>query len=316
VRPYWLHAYLLVYTPLGLFADSRITALWEQWLLGLLAFAVLFFGALKAPKAQRVQVWTCVFVATGFEIFGSLIWGLYQYRLHNIPLFVPPGHGVVYLFGLLAAQTPVVTRYGRRVAHVILGGAGAWAVAGVTILPLVTGRVDVQGALCLPVFAYFLLRSPRWPLFAAIFIIVGELEIFGTSFGNWYWMPIAPWTHIPSGNPPSVIAGGYCVIDASVMAVLWVYREGLKTIIARITSTIKPNAGPSILLRLESRWNSGELVSPASTSLIRLRSSGVKTPNPSTATTANSTSAMMIQSEVMDQWPTMSSDTPLRNNTP
>jgi hypothetical protein len=34
--------------------------------------------------------------------------------------------------------------------------------------------------------------------------------------GNWQWLPIAPWTHIPSGNPPSVIAGGYCVIDASV----------------------------------------------------------------------------------------------------
>jgi hypothetical protein len=31
---------------------------------------------------------------------------------------------------------------------------------------------------------------------------------------------VAPWTHIPSGNPPSVIAGGYCVIDASVLLVM------------------------------------------------------------------------------------------------
>ena len=45
-------------------------------------------------------------------------------------------------------------------------------------------------------------------------------EIFGTFFRDWYWMPIAPWTHIPSGNPPSVIAGGYCVIDASVLLVM------------------------------------------------------------------------------------------------
>jgi hypothetical protein len=144
----------------------------------------------------------------------------------------------------------VVLNHGRRVARVILAGAGTWALAGLTVLPLLTGRVDVQGALCLPVFAWFVLRSPRWPLFAAIFIATGELEIFGTSFGNWLWLPVAPWTHIPSGNPPSVIAGGYCVIDGSVMLVMRVmtalraqlpYRWGLKTIMASITSTIRPS---------------------------------------------------------------------------
>ncbi|HSP09461.1 MAG TPA: hypothetical protein VLU92_07700 [Candidatus Dormibacteraeota bacterium] len=220
MQPYWLHAYLLTYTPILLFADSRITALWQQWLLGGLTFAGLYLCALKAPKEQRWQVWTCVVVATGFEIFGSLIWGVYRYRLHNVPLFVPPGHGMVYLFGLMAARTPVVLRYGKRVAYAVLGGATTWAVLGLTLLPLITGRVDVQGALCLPVFAYFVLRSPRWALFSAIFIATGELEIFGTSFGNWAWLPVAPWTHIPSGNPPSVIAGGYCVIDASVLLVM------------------------------------------------------------------------------------------------
>ena len=217
LRPYWMHVYLLVYTPTLLLADSLVTALWQQWLLGILTFAALYLAALKAPKEQRVQVWVCVAVATGFEIFGSLIWGIYIYRFHNVPLYVPPGHGAVYLFGLMAAQTPVVLKYGRRVAHVILAGATTWALAGLTVLPLVTGRFDLQGAMCLPVFAWFVLRSPRWPLFAAIFIATGELEIFGTFFGNWAWLPVAPWTHIPSGNPPSVIAGGYCIIDASVL---------------------------------------------------------------------------------------------------
>ena len=118
---WWLQAYLLIYTPLGLFADSRITAVWQQYLLGVLTFLVLALASTKLPKGQRAQVWVCVLVATGFEIFGSLVWGIYRYRLHNLPLFVPPGHGIVYLFGLLAAQTPVVQRFGRRVAYVILG---------------------------------------------------------------------------------------------------------------------------------------------------------------------------------------------------
>lgn len=229
---------------------------------------MLYLAALKAPREQRAQVWTCVAVATGFEIFGSLVWGIYRYRLHNLPLFVPPGHGIVYLFGLLAAQTPIVTRYGRRVAQVVLAGAGTWALAGLTLIPAFTGRIDIQGALCLPVFAYFLLRSPRWPLFAAIFIIVSELEICGTSFGSWYWMPVAPWTHIPSGNPPSVIAGGYCVIDGSVLLVLWAYRLGLNTIITRMRATSSPRSGPISRLLRDSPSNSGELVSPASTNLI------------------------------------------------
>ncbi|TMB80060.1 MAG: hypothetical protein E6J46_02145 [Chloroflexi bacterium] len=207
-HPYWLQAYLLVFTAVGLFADSRVTALWQQHLLGGLSFTVLYLAALKAPREQRLQVWICVVVATAYEVFGSLVWGIYHYRFHNLPVYVPAGHGIVYLFGLLAVQTPLVARHGRRLAYVALAGAGTWALLGLTVLPAVTGRLDVQGALWLPYFAYFLLRSPRWPVFAAIFIIVSELEICGTSFGNWYWMPVAPWTHIPSGNPPSVVAGG------------------------------------------------------------------------------------------------------------
>ena len=93
------------------------------------------------------------------------------------------------------------------------------------------------------------------------FVIVGELEICGTSFGNWYWMPVAPWTHIPSGNPPSVIAAGYGVIDGSVLVVMWLfYRCGLNTIMTRITTTITPSPGPNLRLRSINPTNSGEAV--------------------------------------------------------
>ena len=278
LRPYWLQAYLLVFTAVGLYADSRVTTLWQQHLLGVLSFTVLYLAALKAPRELRVQVWICVVIATGYEVFGSLVWGIYHYRFHNLPLYVPAGHGIVYLFGLLALQSPVVARHGRRLAYAALAVAGTWALLGLAVLPAVTGRVDVQGALWLPYFAYFLLRSPRWPVFAAIFIIVSELEICGTSFGNWYWMPVAPWTHIPSGNPPSVVAGGYCVIDASVLSVLWLarnYRLGLNTIMTRIKTTISPMPGPTIRFWRSSRANSDEAVSPASASLIRFRSRGL-----------------------------------------
>src|SRR5207247_1499324 len=108
-------------------------------------------------------------------------------------LYVPPGHGLVYLFGLTAARTPLFTRHRQAVTRVALGLATAWAVSGLTWLPALTSRVDLLGALCLPLFAWFVLRSPRAGVFAGIFFCTSLLEIFGTSFGNWRWAATAPY---------------------------------------------------------------------------------------------------------------------------
>ena len=217
LRPYALQIGFVLYIPFILFVDSRQTSLYPQYALGLLTFGVLYLSTRLSPPVERRQVWLCVVVATGFEILGSLVWGLYRYQFHNLPLYVPPGHGLVYLFGLTAARTPLFLRHGHAVNRVALALAGGWALSGVTWLPLLTGRVDVSGALLFPIFAWFILRSPRAGVFAAIFFCTSLLEIFGTSFGNWRWAAQVPYLLFPSGNPPSVIAGGYSVIDGSVL---------------------------------------------------------------------------------------------------
>ena len=216
LRPYLLLVGFALYIPLILDLDARATFV-EQCLLGLLTFAVLWLSTRWSPPAERRQVWLCVVVATGFEVIGSIVWGLYRYRFHNLPLYVPPGHGLVYLFGLSAARTAFMARHGRAVGRVALGLAVTWGVAGLTLLPWVTGRVDVEGALCLPIFAWFVLRSPRGVIFTGIFFATSMLEIVGTTVGTWRWEPAMPYLGIPAGNPPSVIAGGYCVIDGSVL---------------------------------------------------------------------------------------------------
>ncbi|HEY8811491.1 MAG TPA: hypothetical protein VIO86_03255, partial [Candidatus Dormibacteraeota bacterium] len=168
-RPYALQIGFALYIPLILFVDAHLTTIYQQSGLGVLTFAVLYLSTRLSPPVERRQVWLCVVVATGFEIFGSLVWGLYRYQFHNLPLYVPPGHGLVYLFGLTAARTPLFVRHGRAVTRVALALAAGWAISGLTWLPLLTGRVDVLGALCLPIFAWFILRSPRAGVFAAIF---------------------------------------------------------------------------------------------------------------------------------------------------
>ncbi|HXM59097.1 MAG TPA: hypothetical protein VOB72_27100 [Candidatus Dormibacteraeota bacterium] len=217
LRPYALHLYLLAYAPAMLAADGVLRDLGPQLALGVVTFAVLWLCTRYVSREEARQVWVCVAIATGFEVFGSLIWGVYRYRLGNVPLYVPPGHGMVYLFGLTAGRLPVFRRHGRRAAYVVLAACVAYAALGVTLLPAVTGRIDVQGALCLPVLAACILFTRRYALFAAIFIAVLDLELAGTWARDWYWLPVAPWSAIPSGNPPSAIAGGYCIIDGTVL---------------------------------------------------------------------------------------------------
>jgi len=84
--------------------------------------------------------------------------------------------------------------------------ASAWAIAGL-VLP---SRPDVEGALFLPLFLPLLARSPRRLEHALTFLAASFVELVGTGVHTWEWSPTLPWLLIPAGNPPSVVAGGYC----------------------------------------------------------------------------------------------------------
>jgi hypothetical protein len=219
LRPYRMHGLLLVYTAALLYADGRLASRTAQVLLGLLTFAVLFACLRGLDTRRRWQALICVPVATLFEIFGSLIWGGYHYRFGNIPLYVPPGHALVYVFGITAAALPLVRRHDVAFRRTVLGVATVWALAGLTVLPLTGHRVDLVGAALWPLLAWCVLRSSRATMFAAIWVATATLEIAGTLAGDWVWEPTAPWSHLAMGNPPSTIAAGYAVIDGSVVLV-------------------------------------------------------------------------------------------------
>jgi hypothetical protein len=219
--PWWYLVAVLVYAPVILFVDGRLASAWPwEYVLGALTLAVLALWTTRLSPSDRTQVWVCVVVATGWEYLGSQIWGGYRYRFGAIPTFVPFGHGLVYVFAFSLAATPWVRRHERRFAYAILALAWAWAIAGVTLLPALTQRVDWHGWYWLPLFTLAILFGPRKALFAGIFIAVTDLELAGTWFGAWTWLANTPWAHVSSGNPPSAIAGGYAVIDGSVLLIV------------------------------------------------------------------------------------------------
>jgi hypothetical protein len=215
--PYRLHLFLLSFTSLLLLADARFGDLRSQLALGALTFAVLWACARRLDRRRRSEVWLCVPVAMLFEACASLVWGGYTYRLENIPLYVPPGHALVLVFGIAAGTLPVVRSHGLHVRRTVLGLCSVWTVSGLTLLPLLGNRLDLQGALLWPLFAWCVLRSRRGELFAAIWLMTSTIELVGTWAGDWAWAATAPWSNLPSGNPPSAIAAGYAVIDGTVV---------------------------------------------------------------------------------------------------
>jgi hypothetical protein len=183
-----------------------------QLALGVLTWVVLAAVLTRVSPERRAQALGVVVFATIGEVTGSLIWGVYSYRLHNLPLFVPPAHGLVYLTGLALATA--LARHARTLVVVAATGAGTWGILGLTVLP----RRDVAGALLVPMLLLFLWRGRNRTIYAGVFVVVAALELYGTAIGTWRWARELPGLGIPDGNPPSGVASGYVWFD--VMALL------------------------------------------------------------------------------------------------
>jgi hypothetical protein len=181
-----------------------------QLALGALTWIVLVVAARPLPATLRAQAAGVVVFATAGEVTGSLLWGVYHYRLHNLPLFIPPAHGLVYLSGVALARCV------RERALVWIAGSAAalWGIAGLTVLP----RLDVAGAIGVPLLLVFLWRSRFRAAYAGVFCVVAALELYGTGIGTWRWAVSLPGLGVPDGNPPSGVASGYVWFD--VMALL------------------------------------------------------------------------------------------------
>ena len=203
----------------GLLALDTQVSFHGQLGLGVLTFVVLAAALRPLPALVRAQAIGVVVFATVGEVTGSLVWGVYHYRLHNLPLFIPPAHGLVYLSGIALSRS----FRARGVVWAAALGAAAWGLAGLTVLP----RLDVAGAFGVPLLLVFLWRSRARATYAGVFLVVGALELYGTSIGTWRWASTLPGLGIADGNPPSGVASGYVWFDVMALLVApWLVYAG------------------------------------------------------------------------------------------
>ena len=204
----------------------------QQRLLGVGTWLLLLAVLRGEPRATRVQVAVVVAYASVVEYVFAGWLGVYVYRLENVPAFVPPGHGLIYLAAFALGRSAWAHRHSRPLVGVTLAAGAVWAVWGL----VVSERTDVLGAFwfgCLLVFTRWG-KSPL--LYAAAFLVVSYLEIVGTSLGTWAWQTHDPTGWITIGNPPSGIAGGYAWFDA---AALW-----LTPLVLRRLDRVTPGPPP------------------------------------------------------------------------
>ncbi|MEO8164663.1 MAG: hypothetical protein ABI619_04635 [Betaproteobacteria bacterium] len=169
-------------------------------------WAVFALLLVRINQRLRLPMLLCLVIATVGEAALSLGWGLYSYWLQNIPLFVPPGH--VLLFALGLAMAPRLPQWALILTTAF--------VAGYTAMALIMQR-DTLSVVLGVMFLLFMAFGKNRRLYATMFGLSLLMELYGTWIGNWVWVPEVPGLALLSANPPLCVGALYCALDLCVV---------------------------------------------------------------------------------------------------
>lgn len=209
-RDYMIAALTFFCVPVSLYIDG-FAGIEIQNALGVIAW-IFLIGLLIGEKIEiRIQVVIAVAFATAGEHFASIYMGGYTYRLENVPLYVPPGHGMVYLTAVALARSGLFLKYARNIAIFVVVVCGLWSIWGISGIP---DHGDQVGAILYCVFLIYLFKGRSPLVYLGAFFITTWLELIGTAAGTWKWATLEPIFNLSQGNPPSGVAAWYCLVDA------------------------------------------------------------------------------------------------------
>lgn len=186
--------------------------LFNQVALGL-ATALFLWRFARASGVAPRQIVCAIVVASAGEVVLSYFWGLYTYRHFLIPLYVPPGHGLVYTLAADAARQEGLRRREPIITRVVIVSGTLIAMVGLFFFNDVWGGLWWLGALAL------IARSRNRLLLSACFVFTLGLEWGGTAIGNWRWAAEVPYVGLHSANPPSGVGILYILLDLIVVAI-------------------------------------------------------------------------------------------------
>jgi hypothetical protein len=198
---------------IGIAVDAS-GAWWAQPSVSAATWVVLAWIVSRSTPASRRELAVCVVLATLGELFLKDVWGLYTYRLGNLPLFIPPGHAIVY-----AASVRVSRSMPRWLPAIVATGFGGYV--GYAALR----GFDTFGLLWFAAFLAYVIFSANRRLCAMLFVFALAIEVYGTRLGGWRYFTTEPWFGLTTTNPPLWVGAIYCTLETLVRCatvVLWV----------------------------------------------------------------------------------------------
>lgn len=205
---------------LGLFLDSKFFAenYYEhgQWMNNILVVLVYLYFFKRGTTRVREQLIYALLIGIIGEYIFSLVLGMYAYRLHNIPHYVPFGHAVIFLGIYFFSRKQKVKVYRKQIEIFI-----SIFIVIYSILFLIY-KNDIFGFILTILVFVSLRKYPKERLFyLSMYFIVAIVEIVGTSFECWVWPSIAYGTFefLPSANPPAGISLFYFGLDRGTLSI-------------------------------------------------------------------------------------------------
>jgi hypothetical protein len=184
----------------------EIQNMWGFW-----AWVCLFILLRGETRQVKTQVFIAIVFATLGEYFASIYMGGYIYQSNTIPMYIPAGHGMVYLSAVALGRSGLFQRHARIIAIGVLIIGGLWSIWGLSDF---APQRDVTGAILFSIFLLCVLKGRNPMVYLGAFFITTHLELVGTLNANWTWVIIDPASQLPQGNPPSGVAAYYCLVDA------------------------------------------------------------------------------------------------------
>lgn len=181
---------------------------WGQGAVVIWSWAVLVWIAAGSTPGHRRELAVCVVIATAGELFLMEVWGLYAYRLGNLPLFIPAGHAIVF-----AAATRMAPMAPRAFPAVVAIGGASFMVW------VATTGLDTFGIPWFIAFLGYLAWSRDRALCSVLFVFALAIELYGTALGGWHYFTREPWFGLTTTNPPIWIGAIYCTLETLVRTV-------------------------------------------------------------------------------------------------
>lgn len=200
----WLFGATIV---VGLLVDQggRRWPLPGEYLVDAFVWALFLTVFLRATRVERVEMIAVLVLATPLELLASETWGLYEYGRGLMPLFVPPGHWLLFAIGRRLAAT-VPGSWVLPASWLALPPVAAFALTG----------ADTTGVVLFGLLVAFVRFGSEPALYVTMVGLALAMELLGTGLGNWAWASTVPGTTLSMTNPPLLCGTAYAFGDLLV----------------------------------------------------------------------------------------------------